>query len=147
MRHLTIDEFDEAWKVFHENKDWFPHVRKSHVRTRLERGQLILQDNVLITYHKNKNSRKIGRDTDVSVTSGSHIIHQIINITPGKGNAKKVINDFFDFVGTDVYLTVRAENIAANKFYEKVGMHKVGYINWSDGNMLGNVWKRVIDND
>ena len=146
MRHLTLNEFDEAWKVFHANKEWFPHVRKSHVRTRLEKQQLILQDDVLITYHKNKNSRKIGRDTDVTVTSGSHMIHQIINATQGKGNAKKVINDFFDFVGTDVYLTVRSENTIANKFYEKVGMEEVGFINWSGGKMPGKVWKKRYEN-
>ena len=146
MRHLTLNEFDEAWKVFHDNKDWFPHVRKSHVRVRLERQQLILQDDVLITYHVNKNNRKIGQDTDVSVTAGSHMIHQIINATSGKGNAKKVINDFFDFVGTDVYLTVRAENTAANRFYEKVGMEQVGYINWSKGKMPGLVWKKLLTN-
>ena len=141
MRHLTPDDFDEAWKVYQDNKDWFPHVRKSHVRSRLENNQLILQDDVLITYHKSKSNRKIGQDTDVSITAGSHMIHQIINATPGKGNAKKVINDFFDFVGTDVYLTVRSENIPANKFYEKVGMEEVGFINWSGGNMPGKDWK------
>lgn len=141
MRHLTLNEFDEAWEVFHANKEWFPHVRKSHVRTRLEKGQLILQDNVLITYHKNMNNRKIGQDTNVSVTSGSHMIHQIINATQGKGNAKNVITEFFDYVGTDVYLTVRSENIPANKFYQKIGMKEVGFINWSGGNMPGKVWK------
>ena len=142
MRHLMMDDFDEAWKVYHDNKAWFPHVRKSHVRTRLESNQLILEDGVLITYHKNTSSRKVGRDTDVSVTAGSHMIHQIINSTPGKGNAQSVMNQFFDFVGTDVYLTVRSENTAANKFYDKIGMKKVGYINWSGGNMPGFVWKK-----
>tara|TARA_R110000782_G_C14456412_1_gene372834 strand:+ start:48 stop:494 length:447 start_codon:yes stop_codon:yes gene_type:complete len=144
MRHLTIDDFDEAWKVFHDNKFYFPHVRASHIRTRLERGQLILQNNILITYHKNKNNRKIGQDTDVSVTAGSYTIHQLINATPHKGNAVTVMNEFFNFAGTDVYLTVRTEanNLVANRFYKKVGMEKVGYITWSKGKMLGNVWKK-----
>lgn len=147
MIHATINDFDEVWKIFKENKEWFPHVRKSHVRDRLEKEQLILQDDVLITYHKNKNNRKIGRDTDVSVTDDSHVIHQIINATKGKGNASKVIQEFFEFVKSDVYLTVRAENTAANKFYEKVGMKKVGYINWSKGKMRGNVWLKRLDNE
>ena len=30
-----------------------------------------------------------------------------------------------------------------NKFYKKVGMKKVGYINWSNGNMKGTVWLKV----
>jgi len=146
LRHITENDFDEAWKIFDENKEWFPHVRKSHVRVRIFRKQIIIHDNVLITYHQNKNNRKIGRLTDVSVTAGSHVIHQIINATKGKGNAEKVIKEFFDFVGTDVYLTVRSENIPANRFYEKVGMEKVGYINWSEGKMPGNVWKKSLTN-
>ena len=56
-------------------------------------------------------------------------------------NAKKVIEEYFDHVNQNVYLTVRSENIVANRFYEKVGMTKVGYINWSKGKMKGNVWK------
>ena len=56
---------------------------------------------------------------------------------------EKVINEYFDYVNTNVYLTVRDENIPANKFYKKVGMKKVGYINWSNGNMKGTVWLKV----
>ena len=67
-------------------------------------------------------------------------IHQIINSNPSNGNAKKVIEEYFDHVNQNVYLTVRSENIVANRFYEKVGMTKVGYINWSKGKMKGNVW-------
>jgi hypothetical protein len=54
------------------------------------------------------------------------------------------MNEFFNFAGTDVYLTVRTEanNLVANRFYKKVGMEKVGYITWSKGKMLGNVWKK-----
>ena len=59
------------------------------------------------------------------------------------GNAEKVIKEYFDYVNTNVYLTVRDENIPANKFYKKVGMKKVGYINWSNGTMKGTVWLKV----
>jgi ribosomal protein S18 acetylase RimI-like enzyme len=52
------------------------------------------------------------------------------------------MNEFFNFAGTDVFLTVREDNLVANRFYEKVGMEKVGYITWSKGKMLGNVWKK-----
>ena len=49
MRYVTEDDFDEAWEYFHSNKEWFPHVRKFHVRNRLKWGQVIIQDNVIIT--------------------------------------------------------------------------------------------------
>ena len=141
MRYATIDDFDEVWKIFKDNKKWFPHVRTFHVRNRLSWGQVILQDGVLITEQEYKRSGKIGRDTDVETKKGDRIIHQIINSQPNNGNARKVIEEYFKYVDTDVYLTVREENVPANKFYKKIGMEKVGYINWSKGKMKGNVWK------
>lgn len=143
MNHATINNFDEVWKVFQDNKEWFPHVWNTKVKKRLLNNELIFQDGVVITYSKSRKNGKIGRDTDVFITKGDYIIHQIINSNPSNGNAKKVIKEYFDHVNQNVYLTVRSENIAANKFYEKVGMTKVGYINWSKGKMKGNVWKYV----
>ena len=58
---------------------------------------------------------KIGRDTDVSITKGDYVIHQIINSNPRNGNAEKVIKEYFDHVGQDVYLTVRSENIVQSR--------------------------------
>ena len=140
MNHATIEDFDEVWKVFQDNKEWFPHVWNTKVKKRLINNELIFQDGVVITYSKSKRNGKIGRDTDVSITKGDYIIHQIINSKQGNGNAEKVIKEYFDHVNQNVYLTVRSENIVANRFYEKVGMTKVGYINWSNGKMKGNVW-------
>ena len=145
MRYATINDFDEVWKIFKDNKKWFPHVRTFHVRNRLSWGQVILQDGVLITEQEYKRSGKIGRDTDVETKKGDRIIHQIINSQPNNGNARKVIEEYFKYVDTDVYLTVREENVPANKFYKKIGMEKVGYINWSKGKMLGNVWLKRLD--
>ena len=140
MNYATIDNFDEVWNIFQNNKEWFPHVRTSHVRNRLSWGQVILQDGVVITQQQYKRNGKIGKDSDVKIEKGDYIIHQIINSNPSNGNAKKVIEEYFDHVNQNVYLTVRSENIVANRFYEKVGMTKVGYINWSKGKMKGNVW-------
>ena len=145
MNYATINDFDEVWNIFQENKKWFPHVRTSHVKNRLNWGQVILQDGVVITQQEYKKNGKIGKDSDVSVKKGDYIIHQIINSNPKNGNAKKVIEEYFDHVNQNVYLTVRSENIPANKFYEKVGMTNVGYINWSKGKMPGNVWLKRLD--
>ena len=146
MIYATPDDFDAAWEFFDTNKEWFPHVRKSHVRNRLEWGQVIIQDNVLITQQRYKRTGRIGRDSDVTTKMGDHIIHQIIAKNKGTGEAARVIQEYFDHVNTDVYLTVRAENVPANKFYQKIGMERVGYINWSDGKMKGNVWKKTKGN-
>ena len=70
-----------------------------------------------------------------------YIIHQIIAKNKGTGEAAKVIQEYFAYINANCYLTVRCEN-PANYFYRKVGMTKVGYINWSKGTMKGNVWKK-----
>jgi len=147
MNYATIINFDDIWKTFNDNLEWFPHVRSSHIKNRIERGQVILQDGVLIIQQIYQQTRKIGKDTDVYIKAGSHMIHQIINLKKGNGNAEKVIKEYFAHVGTDVYLTVRSENKPANRFYEKIGMKKIGHITWSKGKILGNVWKKEVNND
>jgi RimJ/RimL family protein N-acetyltransferase len=140
MNYATIKDFDEVWKIFQDNKEWFPHVRSFHIKNRLNWGQIILDDGVLITQQMYQQTRKIGQDTNVKVQAGSYLIHQIINSDKSNGKAKTVIRRYFDHVETDVYLTVRKENIVANRFYKKVGMKDIGTINWSKGAMKGIVW-------
>ena len=53
----------------------------------------------------------------------------------------KILKRFFNHIDTDVYLSVREENESAIRFYEKVGMERVGYINWSGGKIKGCVYK------
>ena len=93
MNYATIDNFDEVWNIFQNNKEWFPHVRTSHVRNRLSWGQVILQDGVVITQQQYKRNGKIGKDSDVKIEKGDYIIHQIINSNPKNGNAQKVIEE------------------------------------------------------
>ena len=143
MNYATIKDFDEVWKIFQDNKEWFPHVRSFHIKNRLNWGQIILDDGVLITQQMYQQTRKIGQDTNVKVQAGSYLIHQIINSDKSNGKAKTVIQRYFDHVETDVYLTVRKENIVANSFYKKVGMKDIGTINWSKGAMKGIVWLKV----
>ena len=42
MYIANIDDFDTVWKLFHENKKWFPHVRKFHIRNRLKWKQVMM---------------------------------------------------------------------------------------------------------
>ena len=141
MRYATEDDFDEAWEYFHSNKEWFPHVRKFHVRNRLKWGQVIIQDNVIITQQQYKRTGKIGHHTDVITSKGDYIIHQIIAKNKGSGEASKVLKEYFEHVHSNVFLTVRESNENANRFYSKVGMEIVGTITWSQGKMPGLVWK------
>ena len=140
MYIATINDFDKVWNIFKENKKWFPHVRSFHIKNRLNWKQVILENNVVITHQIYKRNGKIGHNTDVVTHKGDCILHQIVK---GKdGNARKTMEDFFTYINTNVYLTVRGENTIACRFYEKVGMKQVGTISWSKGTMPGLVWKK-----
>ena len=78
MNKATLDDFDEVWEYFHANKEWFPHVRKFHIRNRLDWGQVILKDGVLITQQQYKRTGRIGKNSTVVTQKGDYIIHQII---------------------------------------------------------------------
>ena len=142
MNYATINDFDVVWNMFYENKNWFPHVRKSHIKNRLKWNQVILQDGVVIVHKISKTNRNIGKDSDVKMAKGAYQIHQIINSNKGTGNAANVIKMFFDYIDSDVFLTVRKDNNIANRFYRKVGMDLVGQISWSNKTKKGNVWKK-----
>ena len=51
MYHATKNNFEEVMSIFKDNRKWFPHVRSYHIKKRIERNQVILEDGVVITYH------------------------------------------------------------------------------------------------
>lgn len=146
MYIAKLDEFDDVWEVFKKNRKYLGHVLKAKIRSRLENQNVIFEDGVVITFHISKVNSKLGRDTDVKIKTGDCILHQIGSLDKGCGNGSKILKRFFNHVNTDVYLSVLEENESAIKFYEKNGMIKVGYINWSGGKMKGLVYKFSMEN-
>lgn len=135
-----MDDFEQVWEIFKKNRNWLGHVRKDKIKKRIENRQVIFEDNVVITFHISKKNVKFSRDTNVRISKGDCVLHQIGSLEKGKGNGTRVLKRFFDHIGTDVYLGVGDENLTANRFYEKIGMTKVGYVNWSEGRMKGTVY-------
>ena len=131
------DDFDEAWEYFHSNKEWFPHVRKFHVKNRLKNNQVIIQDNVLS--HNNNINVQVKLDIIQMLYHQKVTISYIrlLNKNKGSGEASKVLKEYFEHVHSNVFLTVRESNENANRFYSKVGMEIVGTITWSQGKMIG----------
>ncbi len=134
----NLDDYKSIWGIFKQNKEWFPHVRSWRIKHRLMHGQVYFKNNVVITYHQYKRDNIIG---DVKALKDDYILHQIV-AKERNGSAKKTIEEFFEFVKGNVWLTVREENTAACKFYEKVGMELVGSISWAKGKMPGSVWRK-----
>ena len=94
MYIATSDDFDKVWNIFKENKKWFPHVRSFHIRNRLKWGQVVFENNVVITHQIYKRNGKIGHNTDVVTQKGDCILHQIVK--GQDGNARKTMEDFFN---------------------------------------------------
>ena len=147
MYHAKESDLDVIMNIFKKNREWFPHVRKFHINTRIGRKQVILEDGVVITYHyytRNQPLSKLDKDGNVLGPSviaekGDCILHQIV--TNEKGKASIVLQKFFDYVKSKrVYLSVRSNNEIAIKFYLKNGMKLVGHTHWSDGKMPGDIF-------
>ena len=43
-------DFKRVWSIFEQNKEWFPHVRNTHIENRIKWKQCIIEDNVVITF-------------------------------------------------------------------------------------------------
>ena len=147
MYHAKESDLDVIMDIFKKNREWFPHVRKFHINTRIGRKQVILEDGVVITYHyytrnqplskKDKEGNDIGKK--VMAEKGDCILHQIAKGKDGKASA--VLQKFFKTVKSNkVYLSVRSVNEVAIKFYLRNGMKLVGHTTWSEGKMPGDIY-------
>ena len=138
MNFATLEDFDDVWSIFKENKEWFPHIWNTKIKKRIEDNELIFENGVIITFSIYRRNTKIGT---CAAKKGDCVLHQIVS-SKRDGSAKRVILDFFDYVDTNVYLTVRQSNTRACLFYERVGLSQVGTISWSGGTIPGLVWKK-----
>ena len=150
MYHAVENDLEKVMTIFKQNKKWFPHVRSFHIKTRISRKQVILEDGVVITYHYytrkqplsklDKDGKEIGpMFTKIIAEKGDCILHQIV--TSERGKASIVLQKFFNFVQSSrVYLSVRSNNDVAIKFYLKNDMKLVGNTHWSGGKMPGDIY-------
>ena len=91
MNLACSDDFERVKEIFYQHKEWFPHVRTDYMMRMIEDKQLILDNDVIITFHHTKSKQTVG---NVIVPKYSTILHQIANGTQGKGNAREVLNRF-----------------------------------------------------
>jgi len=143
MRHATENDFEEVKSIIKPyTKTYFSHIRMDYIQRNIKANKVILQDGVVIIYGIYKRKQKIG---NVAAKAGDAHIAQIATAIQGKGSASIVMNQFFDFVKTNVWLTVRTENFRACRFYEKNGMQKVGITSWARGSVPGSVYLYLLD--
>lgn len=142
MNHAKLEQSDEIYNHFYANRTWFPHVRKDYIMRQIQKGGVIYEDGIIITYNRYKRKQRIGNSA--CAQKGDIILHQILNTNQGNGKASTVLNRFLQHVNSPVWLTVRSENTVARIFYEKNGFVQSGEINWMQGKINGVVYLKTI---
>ena len=126
MIHAREKDFDVVKDIFKQHKEWFPHLRQDYIKRMIASGNLILENDVIITYNYYKRKQRIG---NIQAQQGDCVLHQLA--AKNKGTASNVLQNFFKWTNRRVFLSVRSENLSAKKFYEKNGMSLVGQTSWS----------------
>ena len=137
LNHAKDSDFDTVWNIFKNNKKYFPHIRTDYLKRNIARGQVVLDQDVIIVYNIYKRKQRL--NDDILAQPGDCILHQIV-AKNRNGSAKEVLNRFFKYINTRVFLSVRSENDIAKKFYEKNGMLKIGNTSWAKGTMPGDIY-------
>jgi len=138
MNLATLDNLKEVLEVFKKHKEFFPHIRQDYVTRKIVANNTVFQDNVVITFSLYKKDVKLG---NLTVPKGQTMLHQIAAGTQGDGSASRVLKQFLEYAGTNVWLSVRENNERARKFYLKHQFQEVGKISWMGGQLPGVIYK------
>ena len=136
MIHAKEQDFEKVKDIFYQHKELFPHIRTDYMRRMIKSGNLILDNDVIITYNYYKRKQRIG---GVQAQQGDCILHQIA-AKNRNGSASEVLQRFFKWTKRRVFLSVRSENVIAKRFYEKNGMKLVSHTSWLNGTIPGDVY-------
>ena len=121
MIHAKETDYGVVKDIFNQHKEWFPHIRQDYIKRMIASNNLILDNEVIITYNYYKKKQRIGT---ITAQQGDCVLHQIA--AKNKGTASKILQEFFKWNNRRVFLSVRSDNLIAKKFYEKNGMDLVG---------------------
>ncbi len=128
----------------------FPHLYQQGFKLEkyIEKGNLILQDGVFITFSRYKSNGKMTKNATTYKKKGDFILHQIATNHSKKNATTNVLNEFVEYCKSvhseNLYLTVRAFNYRAVLFYERYGFTKDSDIFWTskkDGVIPGIVFR------
>ena len=134
MRLAIKSDFNDIKSLFYKHKEIFPHIRQDKLLHYIETGNCIYDNEVAITFNVYKRKVRIG---NIVANKGDCILHQIVSKS---GKASKILQDFFKYINTKVYLTVRESNTKAIDFYLKNDMLKIGEIAWKNNTIPGKIF-------
>ena len=137
MNHAKETDFESVKEIFYQHKEWFPHIRTDYMKREIAKGNLIYDNDVVITYKFYKRKQRIG---EILAQQGDCVLHQIA-AKHKNGSASQALQNFFEFVNPRrVFLSVRSDNEIAKKFYLKNNMKLVGSTTWAKGTLPGDVY-------
>ena len=136
LLHVLEEDLDVIYGSFRGHRNIFPHVRKDYLKREILSGNVIHDYGTILIYKQYQKKTQLG---DVYAQKGDWIVKQILR-TDDDGSPTKVLSRFIDAIDTRLFLTVRTENTRAIRFYQKLGLTKVGNITWSNGTIDGDVW-------
>ena len=136
MNHAKETDFEAVKEIFYQHKEWFPHIRTDYMKREIAKGNLIYDNDVVITYNFYKRNYKLDKSSmgDVSqkiiMQANDCILHQIA-AKHKNGSASDALQRFFNWTGRRVWLSVRSDNPVAKAFYERNDMKLVGKTSWT----------------
>ena len=136
MIHAKETDFDVVKDIFNQHKEWFPHVRTDYMRRMIASGNLILDNDVIITYNYYKRNYKLVKSSmgemsqKIIMQPNDCILHQIA-AKNRNGSASEALQRFFKWTNRRVFLSVRSDNVIAKAFYEKNDMKLIGKTSWT----------------
>ena len=136
MIHAKENDFDVVKDIFYQHKEWFPHVRTDYMRRMIASGNLILDNDVIITYNYYKRNYKLVKSSmgemsqKIIMQPNDCILHQIA-AKNRNGSASEALQKFFKWTNRRVFLSVRSDNVIAKAFYERNDMKLIGKTSWT----------------
>lgn len=145
-----LQAVNQASAIINLYPEVFPHLYKQGFKLEkyIEKGGMILQDGVVITFGRYKSNGKMSKNSITYKKKGDYILHQIATDHSKTNASKEVLDEFVKYCKSqhaeNLFLTVRAFNYRAVLFYERYGFVKDSDITWTskkDGTINGIVFR------
>jgi RimJ/RimL family protein N-acetyltransferase len=136
MIHAKEIDTIEVKSIFKQHKEWFPHIRQDYIKRMIASGNLILDNDVIITYNYYKRNYKLVKSSmgemsqKIIMQPNDCILHQIA-AKNRNGSASEALQKFFKWTNRRVFLSVRSDNVIAKAFYERNDMKLIGKTSWT----------------
>jgi len=143
MHRATMDDFKEIQEIFGMYKDVFSYMRQDYLIRRMQANQVIFEDGVVIIFGIYKRNQKIGT---ALAKKDDVMCYELASKDPTK--AKKKMEQFINYVDTNVWSNAREANIISRVFHKRTGFVEMGQIVWKNGTIKGCVYcapKKVLD--